>query len=258
MFGEYVPSGKDFPWKKSSAAIPGVGAITGNGQYDKGAVGNPLIAITCGLGKGSKTLVENNVEDKSCIYLTTDQKLEKVKLAQKDVGGKYPANHRTSLATAPVGGVAILNANHQIKMPNAFDDSQVFINGDRILLNAKKDSVILVAEKDIKMCTKYWSVDLDPLMGTVQTLQAEYEALANHTKKHIELTNALVRVISQIQFPTAVGPTGPCLDTYFQQLKSISDALVGGKKLWSKVDDRENEVHSLRKKYEKMKRKKGR
>ena len=80
--------------------------------------------------------IEEPDEDKSFIYLTTKQKIERYELAQEGIG-KDPEPDKLK----------------------DYDKSQVIINSERLIFNAKLDELILVSEKDIKFATPGWQID---------------------------------------------------------------------------------------------------
>lgn len=121
----------------------------------------------------NKYTIENIDDDSASIYMTTSQKLEKLKPGvsknsdSKDIG----------------------------KWSNG---SQVVLNADRVVLNAKKDKVIIVGNSNATMTAKKvvlqsdkYKVDLDDLM----------EYINEHVK---ELYNL---VTGSKQFLTSMGPT---------------------------------------------------
>ena len=80
--------------------------------------------------------IEEPDDDKSFIYLTTKQKLERFELAQEGIG-KDPEPDKLK----------------------DYDKSQVIIGSERLIFNAKLDELILVSAKDIKFCVPDWQID---------------------------------------------------------------------------------------------------
>ena len=110
-------------------------------------MGDPFIALTCevkGLTEGYSGggtydpyyKIEQPNDDKSFIYLTTKQKLEKFDLAQEGIG----------VDPEPV----------PLK---DYKEAQVIIGSERLIFNARKDELILVSAKDIKFATPDWQID---------------------------------------------------------------------------------------------------
>jgi len=80
--------------------------------------------------------IEEPNDDKSFIYLTTKQKLERFDLAQEGIG-----------------------VDPEPEKLKDYKESQVIIGSERIIFNAKKHSIILVSAKDIKFCVPDWQID---------------------------------------------------------------------------------------------------
>lgn len=122
---------------------------------------SPITIITNGRGEDSlgynKLTVEDINKDASSIWLTDKQTIS-ITLAAK----------------TPVG----------ITPTSTYKSPQVILNSDRLILNAKKDNVIITSKKDISFSTATNKTTIDLLVSAI-------EALAQGT------------------FPTAVGPTGP-------------------------------------------------
>lgn len=127
------------------------------GDYEKkpfwkgSKVGEPFIALTAGLkGDGDYYTIEDPNLDKSFIYLTTDQKITKFTLGQQRIG----------TGTQPIG---------------TYDKPQVVISSDRLVLNSKKDEIVLVSNKDVKVSTPKWSVDMDDFFTLFEELLTELQ-----------------------------------------------------------------------------------
>ncbi len=80
--------------------------------------------------------IEEPDDDKSFIYLTTKQKIERFTLAQEGIG-----------------------VDPEPEKLKDYKESQVIIGSERIIFNAKKHSIILVSAKDIKFCIPDWQID---------------------------------------------------------------------------------------------------
>jgi hypothetical protein len=123
-----------------------------NKPFWKGAkAGDPFVALTCGMkGEGEYYTIEDPNEDKSFIYLTTTQKITKYRLAQAKIGDQV----------APIG---------------KYSDSQIIINSNRLVLNSKKDEIVLIAKKDVKVATPKWQVDMDAFFTLFDELLGELQ-----------------------------------------------------------------------------------
>ena len=150
--------------------------------------GDPFVSLTCGV-KDARTgrsvdkyySIENPDDDSAFIYLTS-QKFNKFKLAQKKVGAK-------------------------VKTLNAYVKPQVIIGSDRILFNARKDEIILVAKKDVKIATPKWQADMDEFFTQIEALLKTLVAQGDGSKP----------------YSTPTGPTGP--SAALGDLKKIQEAI---------------------------------
>ena len=128
--------------------------------------GDPLISLTCGID-GTKRdnyfTIENPDKDSSLIYLSSTQKINNLKLAQRKIG----------LDTKPL---------------TSYTDPQVIISSNRLIFNARADELVLVSNKDIKLATPNWSIDVDNLVTQLE---------------------ALVTAITKMTHTTGTGPSGP-------------------------------------------------
>ena len=110
--------------------------------------GDPFVALTCGLDGAQKSgyfTIENPDKDSSLIYLSSTQKINNLKLAQRKIG----------LQTKPL---------------TSYTNSQVVISSNRLIFNAREDELVLVSKKDIKLATPNWSVDVDNLVTQLEAL----------------------------------------------------------------------------------------
>jgi len=112
------------------------------------SVGDPFVALTCGLDGAQKSgyfTIENPDKDSSLIYLSSTQKINNLKLAQNKIG----------LQTKPL---------------TSYTNPQVIISSNRLIFNAREDELILVSKKDIKLATPNWNVDFDNLITQLEAL----------------------------------------------------------------------------------------
>jgi len=111
-------------------------------------IGDPFVALTCGVDGASKSgyfTIENPDKDSSLIYLSSTQKINNLKLAQRKIG-------------------------QQTKPLTSYTNPQVVISSDRLIFNAREDELVLVSKKDIKLATPNWSVDVDNLVTQLEAL----------------------------------------------------------------------------------------
>ncbi len=111
-------------------------------------IGDPFVALTCGVDGANKSgyfTIENPDKDSSLIYLSSTQKINNLKLAQRKIG----------LQTKPL---------------SSYTNPQVVISSNRLIFNAREDELVLVSKKDIKLATPNWSVDVDNLVTQLEAL----------------------------------------------------------------------------------------
>lgn len=145
---------------------------------------SPILILRNGVdtSNAGKTYVVENIEkDKSSVYLTSNQTLTGFKGAQPKVG---------------VG----------VKLLSQYKDPQVALAADRIVLNAKRDNIILVSKTDVVVATPRWQMQLDKLFTILE--------------QYIDQVNKILS--GQQPLPTGVGPTGPA-PNLAQLQKALSD-----------------------------------
>tara|TARA_B100000674_G_scaffold488949_1_gene502044 strand:- start:105 stop:1151 length:1047 start_codon:yes stop_codon:yes gene_type:complete len=100
----------------------------------------------------NKFVIEDVNEDDTSLYMTSKQKIN---LSQA---------HPFSLGVTP---------------GNIFGDPQVLINSDRVLLNAKRDRVILAGTEDVNISTPAWKAAMDNMFTQIDEIKNELDALNN-------------------------------------------------------------------------------
>ena len=100
----------------------------------------------------NKFVIEDVNEDDTSLYMTSKQKIS---LSQA---------HPFSLGVKP---------------GNIFGDPQVLVNSDRVLLNAKKDRVILAGTEDVNISTPAWKAAMDNMFTQIDEIKNELDALNN-------------------------------------------------------------------------------
>ena len=156
--------------------------------------GDPIVMLTCGVkeardgGSANKYYaIEDPDKDDAFIYLTSSQKFNGFKLAQKNIGSA-------------------------VKKLNLYDKPQVIIGSDRLVFNARKDEILLIAKKDVKIVTKSWHSDMDEFFDQVLKLIEEViDQNKNLEAAHKEIGKVAQSNATSIH-PTGVGPSGPPLN----------------------------------------------
>jgi len=145
-------------------------------SYWKGGTGDPLMVLRVKKPESGKGYdIEDVTKDSASIYLTTSQKLLKLK-----------AGFSKNKDAAKIGNWA--------------SGGQVILDADRIVLNAKKDKLILISKKEsiltgekVLFQSKKYKVYLDDLMDWLHAAYGECFKLAT----------------AQAMYLSAMGPTGP-------------------------------------------------
>ena len=213
------------------------------------------------------TLIENIDADKSLIYLTSDQRLiYKMTRAFKftgqpcmsgkifltgtgkgelyeDAGKCFAFNEDNlggalltkSIAAPPkkkglenpsAGATNFIRPNLYPKDPRS--RSQILLRSNRLILDAQRDNILMVALKDIKMGTENWRCELDSVMGLVEELMKQVAILTGHVHDLSHGVAEHIKINQKVQYPTGVGPTGPCLTTYNSEYKKLRNNIKGG------------------------------
>ena len=130
---------------------------------------DPITIISNGRKSGgsyNKFIIEDVNDDLSSIWLGSSQKI-KLKPAQNGIGGA--------------------------DNPSSYSNSSIYLNSDRVFLNARNEKVIIAAKQDIINATPGWQMEMDKLFTEIEKLATELK----------NLTSAAAT------FATGVGPTGP-------------------------------------------------
>jgi len=157
--------------------------------------GDPIIGITCGVkdARSGKSIdkyyaVEDPNKDASFIYLTSTQYFDKFKYSQKGVG-------------------------KEVKTLNAYKNSQVIIGAERLVFDARKDEILLVSKKDVKIATPEWQTDMDMFFTQMLMLIEEIiEQNKNLEMAHVEIAALGINSATSIH-PTGTGLSGPPMNT---------------------------------------------
>ena len=170
---------------------------------------DPFVSLTCGVDDARKGrsvdkyyAIEDPNKDNGFIYLTSSQKFMKMKLAQPKVG-------------------------KDVEKLNVYVKPQVIIGSDRLIFNARKDELVLVSKKDVKIATPAWNTDMDEFF--TQMLKLIEEVIKQN--KNLEAAHKEIGKVAQTNaaeiHPTGVGPSGPptSAGTYVaSKAKSTSNA----------------------------------
>ena len=105
--------------------------------------------------------------------------------------------------------------------------SQIFMRSHRIVLDARLDSVLISADKDVKLATQNWRMEVDSSMTLLNELFNQVILLTMHCQELTDILCEHMKVSTEMQFPTGVGPTGPVLEFYRKQIDTLRSQLGG-------------------------------
>lgn len=113
---------------------------------------SPIIMLTSGLAKSTDFYtIENPNEDKSYIYLASDQSIT-MSPAQAKIGTAQP--------------------------PANYNNGQIVIGSDRLFFNARRDDISLVSKTTVNVATPAWAIDMDKFFTIIESLTQELVNLA--------------------------------------------------------------------------------
>lgn len=151
--------------------------------------GDPFVSITCGVKQATDGnsldkyyAIEDPKKDSSFIYLTSTQYFDTIKFSQKNVG-------------------------KQVKSLNNYKNGQVIIGSDRLVFDARKDELLLISKKDVKIATPSWQTDMNEFFTQI-------EAFINICVEQAQGAKP---------YATPTGPTGP--SSALPELQKIQAAL---------------------------------
>lgn len=195
------------------------------------------------------TLIENTDGDQSLIYLTSDQqliyrptRLFKHDQAKQPNTGDINAGKKLDIGkgVGPHGSVVTITkyksrgkddtqnphfGRGRFMQANAYPvgeaRSQILLRSHRITLDAQFDSILMVALKDVKIGTRNWRIEMDSMMSLMEETMKQVAMLAQSCQDLANGLKATVEVNQKVQYPTGVGPTGPCLNAYNTEYEAI-------------------------------------
>ena len=115
---------------------------------------SPITIITNGRGESrgyNKFVIEDINKDQSSIWLTDQQKIN------------LTLSNKVSLGVTPV---------------TTYKSPQLILNSERVVINSKKDSVIISGKKSVNISTKNWKSDFNEVMNTLDVVVTELTKIA--------------------------------------------------------------------------------
>ena len=96
-----------------------------------------------------------------------------------------------------------------VKKLISYKNPQLIGSSERVILNAKKDDIILIGKKDVKVVTKKWATDMEFFFDQVLSFMDEVIKQNEQLEKlHKEVSSFAQASMTSIH-PTGVGPSGP-------------------------------------------------
>ena len=186
---------------------------------DAGAAGDPIITIQNGYGNASDTGEGYHLED-----YTTSGDASQIVLAN---GQKIP------LEIASTNKDSYHNSSNPDEQ-DAFEGNQVIINSDRIVFNAKTDSILGTAKVSVGFSTEgTFNIDADDhtiidspkiYLGNASTDEAEPVAMGQTL---VDWMQKLCDTLMAETHPTACGPSGPPINSSdYANLKSAAPDIL--------------------------------
>jgi len=210
------------------------------------------------------TLIENVDGDQSLIYLTSDQRLIYKPTRQfkhnsnnqpntgdinpsgkldrhKDVGAfaagsqgpgvtSYKSRAKDDTQNPHFGGGKFTQPN-AYPVPSGVARSQILMRSHRIMFDAQFDSILMCALKDVKIGTRNWRIEMDSMMALMEETMKQVALLAQSCHDLGVGLRTATEINQKVQFPTGVGPTGPCLATYNKEYNDkVISKITDGKK----------------------------
>jgi len=103
--------------------------------------------------------------------------------------------------------------------------SQIFMRSHRIVLDAALDSVLISADRDVKFSTANWRMEVDSTMTLLNEMFNQMILLSMHCQELTDIVSEHMKITTEMQFPTGVGPTGPTLEFYRKQIDTLRSEL---------------------------------
>jgi len=154
------------------------------------ADGDPIMFISNGHADTGDAHIEDINDNESTVLLTSKQKIDL----------KPGSSIAAQTVTIPTGPVIPM-----IPINGYLGSSQVIINGDRLIFNAKKENIILAATKEIGLSTASWKLNVSALADVVLEMLTQ---------------------LTQETHPTPCGLSGPPVQApIYAQLKAQMEAM---------------------------------
>ncbi len=257
-------------------------------QITVGLPGQASKSLTQLSGFGApSTMIENLDADQSLIYLTSDQRLVYKMTRQFSFGTSQPntgdinnngfldkAKNKNAFGNSaatinnyksrgkddtqnPHFGKGVFVQPNAYPLPSGVSRSQILMRSHRIIFDAQFDSILMCALKDVKIGTRNWRIEMDSMMALMEETMKQLAMLAQSCHDLGHGLKRTLEVNQEVQYPTGVGPTGPCLTHYNDKYADIIKA-VGSKQktetYLGNVNDRIKAIDKILGEFVKMRR----
>ena len=154
------------------------------------------------------------------------------------------SDHKISMNLAKTSG----KIGQGVEKLSVYLKPQIIASSDRIILNAKKDEVVLIGKKDVKIVTKAWNSDMDKFFTTMLDFMEEVIKQNTELEKLHKEVSSLSGASAKSTHPTGVGPSGPPLNAA-SFVKSKAKATAGANKtksIRSAIDKLKNTIKKMK------------
>jgi len=152
---------------------------------------SPITIIRNGAGNSNgynKFVIEDINDDDSSIWLGSKQTI-KLKPSQK--------------------------FGFDITAIGAYDKPQIVINSERIIINSKKDSVLISGKKSVNISTSGWKADMDTMFNQIEQLKNQLNTLNIAITTYATTVNGIAAA-TPVPFGPFAGAAGPLLTSVSQ------------------------------------------
>lgn len=149
---------------------------------------SPITIISNGRGESrgyNKFVIEDINKDDSSIWLGSKQKIL-IRPSQKFTLGVLP--------------------------PNQYMNPQIVINSERVIINSKKDSVLISGKKSVNISTNGWKADMNEMFNQIDALKNQIQQLNTAMTTYATTINGIA-IATPVPFGPLAGAAGPLLST---------------------------------------------
>ena len=201
--GDILIEGRNRSAIRLGSSIEGAKSQYANSPWFKGDQNSPITVISNGFKGGGVGGL-----DKSSVKSFAKSALKK--LTSGPTYGIDEPDDTDSIfimtSTSQKIGMKLSKRNNKIGKKvvplSRYVKPQIISSADRIILNSKKDEILLIAKTDVKIVTKGWNSDMEEFFDTILDFMEEV------IKQNKELEKGLKTNASEIH-PTPAGPSGP-------------------------------------------------